>query len=333
MTHKEHIALGQELGAKFTPELKEPQVDMPFGDYTLDDYRRQVVEDLIEMQVPPRDVWLQSFVPEDVFWWIENYPEFGVQAVALDMTAFTNEEVDEWLDRLEENNVNIVAPPMSRLLEPDPSSEFLMKPSYYAKEAAARGFDIITWSHERTPPGLVGFFWSSLESVNDELTEGDRLTVVHVLYDQVGVIGIFDDWPATTTFYANCMNVMLQNAGNGVDINESQGEGDHSNDGSYNATDSASGYEHEGENGYETRSPSSEESQGEDPHGYDWPYNAADSESGHNGYGHGDERGYVHEGENGYRPGDDGPYNASDSGYGHEGDNGSYGGPPSSEEP
>jgi glycerophosphoryl diester phosphodiesterase len=227
VTLKEYIALGQEQGTKFTPELKEPEVSMPFGSYSLDDYRSQIVEELIEMEVPPEDVWLQSFVPEDIFWWIENYPEFGVQAVALDETALTNDEVDAWLDRLEENNVNIVAPPMSFLLEPDRSSELLMKPSYYAEQAAARGIDIITWSLERTPPGLVGFYWNSLESVIDELTEGDRLTALHVLHDQVGVIGVFADWPATTTFYANCMNLMLQNDGNDGRKISSQGESGH----------------------------------------------------------------------------------------------------------
>ena len=25
----------------------------------------------------------------------------------------------------------------------------------------------------------------------------------------VGVLGVFSDWPATTTFYANCMNVAM----------------------------------------------------------------------------------------------------------------------------
>jgi glycerophosphoryl diester phosphodiesterase len=28
--------------------------------------------------------------------------------------------------------------------------------------------------------------------------------VLDVLAKQVGVIGVFSDWPATTTFYANC---------------------------------------------------------------------------------------------------------------------------------
>ena len=35
-------------------------------------------------------------------------------------------------------------------------------------------------------------------------TEGDMMQVIDVLAREVGVLGIFSDWPATTTFYANC---------------------------------------------------------------------------------------------------------------------------------
>jgi glycerophosphoryl diester phosphodiesterase len=33
------------------------------------------------------------------------------------------------------------------------------------------------------------------------------LTVLDVLAKQVGIRGMFSDWPATTTFYASCMGV------------------------------------------------------------------------------------------------------------------------------
>jgi glycerophosphoryl diester phosphodiesterase len=36
-------------------------------------------------------------------------------------------------------------------------------------------------------------------------TEGDMMNVLHVLAKDVGVMGVFSDWPATTTFYASCM--------------------------------------------------------------------------------------------------------------------------------
>ena len=34
--------------------------------------------------------------------------------------------------------------------------------------------------------------------------EGDMLVALDMLARQVGIIGIFSDWPATVTFYANC---------------------------------------------------------------------------------------------------------------------------------
>jgi glycerophosphoryl diester phosphodiesterase len=34
--------------------------------------------------------------------------------------------------------------------------------------------------------------------------EGDMMQVLDVLARQVGIRGIFSDWPATVSFYANC---------------------------------------------------------------------------------------------------------------------------------
>lgn len=37
--------------------------------------------------------------------------------------------------------------------------------------------------------------------------EGDMMQVLDVLANQVGILGIFSDWPATVMFYANCMGL------------------------------------------------------------------------------------------------------------------------------
>ena len=34
--------------------------------------------------------------------------------------------------------------------------------------------------------------------------EGDLMRVLDVLAQDVGVIGVFSDWPASVSFYANC---------------------------------------------------------------------------------------------------------------------------------
>ena len=36
--------------------------------------------------------------------------------------------------------------------------------------------------------------------------EGDVYAVLDVMAKDVGVLGVFTDWPATVTYYANCMN-------------------------------------------------------------------------------------------------------------------------------
>jgi hypothetical protein len=46
-----------------------------------------------------------------------------------------------------------------------------------------------------------GFFHSSVKKAIDR--DGDTMTVLDVLAQQVGLRGLFSDWPATTTFYAS----------------------------------------------------------------------------------------------------------------------------------
>ena len=35
--------------------------------------------------------------------------------------------------------------------------------------------------------------------------DGQQRAPLHVLHHDVGIVGMFSDWPATTTFYANCI--------------------------------------------------------------------------------------------------------------------------------
>lgn len=80
-------------------------------------------------------------------------------------------------------------------------------PSEYAINAKAAGLDLIGWSLERSGPLNNGGGWY-YQSINDVINnDGDMFTVIDVLAQEVGVIGIFSDWPATTTYYANCMGL------------------------------------------------------------------------------------------------------------------------------
>jgi glycerophosphoryl diester phosphodiesterase len=60
---------------------------------------------------------------------------------------------------------------------------------------------------ERSGPlnGGGGWYYQTVkEAINND---GDVMKVLDVLAQQVGVIGVFSDWPATTTYYANCMDL------------------------------------------------------------------------------------------------------------------------------
>jgi glycerophosphoryl diester phosphodiesterase len=64
---------------------------------------------------------------------------------------------------------------------------------------------LIGWTTERSgrlEPGGGGYYYSTVKDVIHN--DGDILRVVDVLAQDVGIIGLFSDWPATTTFYANC---------------------------------------------------------------------------------------------------------------------------------
>ncbi len=80
-------------------------------------------------------------------------------------------------------------------------------PSTYARQARQAGIDLITWTLERSGPltGGGGWYYQTVKEVISN--DGDMMQVLDVLAQQVGVIGVFSDWPATTTYYANCMNL------------------------------------------------------------------------------------------------------------------------------
>lgn len=210
VSHKESIALFQELGAKMTPELKEPIVVMPFGGtYTQQQYAQQMIDEYKQAGVKPDQVFAQSFSVEDVQYWIKNEPKFGKQGVYLD-GRYDDENFDHtnpatWsptMDELVGDGVRIIAPPMWMLLAVDGSGKVV--PSVYAQKAKEAGLDIITWTLERS--GLLvsggGWYYQTTKGAIDN--DGDMMTVLDVLAQDVGVIGIFSDWPATVTYYANC---------------------------------------------------------------------------------------------------------------------------------
>ncbi len=211
MTHAESIELFRSLGAKFTPELKSPSVEMPFDGFSQEAYAQKLIDEYKAAGVPAADVWAQSFNLADVLYWIENEPEFGAQAVYLvdpdGIEGFDNMDPATWghdLAELKAQGVNYLAPPLFVLVT---SESGAIVPSAYAKAAKEAGLNLITWTLERSGPLASGGGWY-YQSIEDVVTsDGAIYRLVDVLTQQVGVAGIFSDWPATVTFYANCMGL------------------------------------------------------------------------------------------------------------------------------
>lgn len=211
MTHAESIELFRSLGAKFTPELKTPSVDMPFDGFTQEDYAQKLIDEYKAAGIPASDVFVQSFRLEDVLYWIENEPEFGAQAVYLDdsydIDGFDPMNPETWehsMAELKGMGINYIAPPMWVLVT---AKDGQVVPSVYAEEAKAAGLNLITWTLERSGPLGSGGGWY-FQSVKDLIdNDGDYFVLLDVLAQDVGVKGVFSDWPVTVSFYASCMEL------------------------------------------------------------------------------------------------------------------------------
>jgi glycerophosphoryl diester phosphodiesterase len=204
LTHKESIELFKSLGVKMTPELKSPSVTMPFDGFSQQAYAQKMIDEYKQAGVPARHVWPQSFDKNDVLFWVRYEPAFGRQAVYLDdaNTVADLPSAAELAD-YRAQGIRIVAPPTFALLTADASGNIL--PSPYARDARRAGLDIITWTLERSgllADGNNGFYFQTFDSAITR--EGDVMRVLDVLAKDVGVIGVFSDWPATVSFYANC---------------------------------------------------------------------------------------------------------------------------------
>ncbi len=213
MTHAESIELFDSLGVDFTPELKSPAVEMPFeGDFSQQDYAQQLIDEYRAAGIDPARVFPQSFRLDDVRYWIANEPAFGAQAVFLDGrygdNGFHHANPRTWspnMDELAAEGVKILAPPLWMLVRLNADGEIV--PSAYAEAARAAGLDLITWTLERSGPLTDGGGWYYRTIADITNNDGVTYELLDVLARDVEVRGVFSDWPATTTYYANCMGI------------------------------------------------------------------------------------------------------------------------------
>jgi len=181
MTLAESIALNEHNGVKHTPA-----------------------------HVDPDDVFLQSFNKDDILYWLRHAPEFGKQAVYLDSidptaTPPVPGQTFAEMVALYKAGGRYFAPPFPALLT---VSNGKLVASQYARDIKRAGFKIITWTLERSDlrkgASQAGFYYYFDPAGQVIKTDSDVYIALDVLARDVGIVGIFSDWPATVTYYANC---------------------------------------------------------------------------------------------------------------------------------
>lgn len=106
---------------------------------------------------------------------------------------------------LKAEGINYVAPAIPSLVTVDNAGKIV--PSALAIALKKADIKIITWTLERSGPLTGGGGWY-FQSVAKVVTGGgDYYEVLDVLAQQVGVTGVFSDWPATVSYYASCMGL------------------------------------------------------------------------------------------------------------------------------
>ncbi|MFZ1180035.1 MAG: glycerophosphodiester phosphodiesterase family protein [Herbaspirillum sp.] len=215
VTLKEHIELVKKWGLSQTLELKEGdpvRIRSIFGGQA--QYAQKMIDTCKAAGIDPQKVYLQSFNHDDVLYWLKHEPEFGVQAIFLDPVDLeANPSIPRLsvarLQQLKRLGITTIAPPIWALLEVDDAAQVV--PSQYALDIKAAGFRIMTWSFERVDltkgAAGAGSYFRFDPQGKAIRKDSDMYKALDVLAREVGVAGVFSDWPGTVTYYANCMGL------------------------------------------------------------------------------------------------------------------------------
>ncbi|CAN9090744.1 unnamed protein product [Alternaria alternata] len=199
----------------FTPELKTPPaaVPMPFqGNYTQQQYASDMISAFRNKGIDASRVWPQSFTYDDIVYWLQNDHDFGRQAAYL-QEFDTPADLAAGMANLSiarAAGVNIIAPALPMLLSIGGADNKTIVESEYSKAIKANGMDIIAWTFERSGP-LANvkkdeeYYYSTIADVITH--DGQLYEVLDILVREVGIKGLFTDWAATVTYFANCFGL------------------------------------------------------------------------------------------------------------------------------
>tara|TARA_B100000945_G_scaffold103828_1_gene82042 strand:+ start:139 stop:879 length:741 start_codon:yes stop_codon:yes gene_type:complete len=198
LSHKESISLIGKRGRKYIPELKKMDaVSLRAMGLSLEQYADLLLEEYRNLEVEASTVFPQSFDLRVVDHWLTRHPDYANNVIFLDGRGrnplFLPSRRD--MDELFRRGLRYIAPPIPMLLRQD--DEGNLRETNYARYAIQSGLKLITWTMESRLSDIAGF--SNQGS--------DRLLVLDALHQRAQVSGVFSDWPATVTRYANCMGL------------------------------------------------------------------------------------------------------------------------------
>ena len=198
LSHQESISLIGKHGRKYIPELKKMDaVSLRTMNLSLEGYADLLLEEYRKIEIEPSKVFLQSFDRRVVDHWLARYPDYASNVVYLDGRGrnplFLPSRRD--MDKLFQQGLRYIAPPIPMLLKQN--DEGNLRETAYARYANQSGLKLITWTMESRLSDIAGF----------STQESDRLRVLDALAQRAKVFGVFSDWPATVTRYANCLGL------------------------------------------------------------------------------------------------------------------------------
>ncbi|KAF2847532.1 PLC-like phosphodiesterase [Plenodomus tracheiphilus IPT5] len=198
----------------FTPELKTPppQVPMPFKGYTQQQYAQDFVDAFRKKNINPSRIWPQSFLYDDLVFWLQHDHDFGKQAIYL-QEFDSPEDLAAGMKNLsiaKAAGVNIIGPSIPMLVTAGGPQNKTIVPSEYAHAIKANGLDIIAWTYERSGPlatvkSREEYYFSSIANIT--YYDGQYYELLDVLANQIGIKGMFSDWSASVTYFANCFGL------------------------------------------------------------------------------------------------------------------------------